>query len=219
MLIGDKKTHIAYRCPQCGSGVIGVCGDVLLAGGRLLKLKCPCGQSNMTVEETQEHKLRVTVPCLLCAGDHRYLISKGVVYDRDLFHLNCAYSGLDIAFVGNEKKVSEALTENEQELKRLFTEAGLTSLSGIHREADEEALLPDAQVLDIVRFLVRELEAEGQIDCPCHDGEYEMEFTTRGVRVYCLHCNGEAFFPVSSVEAAQDLLSCDNLILREPHEL
>lgn len=220
MVIGEKKTYIAYRCPQCGGGVMGVCGDVLLAGGRMLKLKCPCGQSDMTAEETKDGKLRLTVPCLLCASDHRYLISKGVFYSRDLFRLNCAYSGLDVAFAGEEKKVSDALTENERELKQLFTEAGISSLSAVRREQEEEdAVLPDAQVLDIVRFLVRELEADGMIDCPCHDGEYEIEFTARGVRVFCLHCNGEHFFPVSSVESAQALLSCDKLILREGHEL
>ncbi len=215
MVIGDKKTCIAYRCPQCGSGVMGLCGDMLLAGGRMLKLRCPCGQSHMAVEETQDEKLRITAPCLLCAKDHRYVVSKGVFYGRELFLLNCAYSDLDICFIGQEAKVSAALEANEAQLKQLFTDAGLTSLS--HARQEEE-VLPDAQVLDIIRFLVRELEAEEQIDCPCHDGEYEVEFTTRGVRVFCLHCNGEHFFPVYSIESAQALLSCDHLTLREPHE-
>ncbi len=216
MVIGEKKTCIAYRCPQCGGGVMGICADLLLSGGRMLKLKCPCGQSHMTAEETQDGKIRLTAPCLLCAKDHRYLVSKSVFYDRELFLLNCAYSNLDICFAGDEQRVSRALEENEKELKKLFSDAGLSTLAGIRRE--EEAVLPDAQVLDIIRFLVRELEADGQIDCPCHDGEYEIEFTTRGVRVYCLHCNGEHFFDVSSVEAARALLSCDSLTLREPHE-
>lgn len=218
MVIGEKKTHIAYRCPHCGSGVMGMCGDIFLAGGRLLKLKCPCTKSDMTIQETSDGKLRLTVPCLLCAGDHRYLISKGVFYDRELFRLNCSYSDLDIAFTGEEKRVSRALSENEKELHRLFTEAGLSTLAGARDQAEEETLLPDVQVLDTIRFLVRELEADGQIDCPCHDGEYEIEFTARGVRVFCLRCNGEHTFPVTSVESAQALLSCDKLILREPHE-
>ena len=219
MVIGDKKNYIAYRCPQCGGGVIGVCGDVLLAGARLLKLKCPCGQSHMSVEETQDGKLRITVPCLLCSSDHRYLISKGVFYNRELFRLNCAYSNLDVAFAGAEGRVNEALAENEKELRRLFTEAGLTSLAGMHRgEEEEEAALPDVQVLDVIRFLLRELEADGLVDCPCHDGEYEVELNAHGVRVYCTRCNGEHTFPVSSLESAQAFLSLDSLILREPHE-
>ena len=218
MVIGDNKNYIAYRCPKCGGGVIGVCGDLLLAGSRLLKLKCPCGESDMTVEETGEGKLRLTVPCLLCSGEHRYLISKGVFYNRDLFRLTCAYSNLDVAFAGEEKQVKEALADNEKELLRLFSEADLSSLAGAHRAGEEEDLFPDTQVLDVIRFLIRELEADGQIDCPCHGGEYEIELTPRGVRVFCLHCNGEYTFPVSSVESAQAFLALDSLILREPHE-
>lgn len=218
MLIGNKKTHIAYRCPQCGGGVMGMCGDILLAGGRRLKLKCPCGESDMTIEETRDGKLRLTVPCLLCAGEHRFLISKNIFYDRDLFRLNCAYSDLDIAFTGAEEQVSTALAENEKTLRHLFTEAGLSTLAHAGRKKDEEELLPEAQVLDIVRFLVRELEADGQIDCPCHDGEYEVEFVPGGVRVYCCRCGGEHIFSVNSVEAAEALLQCNNLILREAHE-
>ena len=63
--------------------------------------------------------------------------------------------------------------------------------------------------------MVRELEADGKIDCPCHNGEYEIELTENGVRVFCVNCEGEYFFPVSSVEAAQDFLSCDSLTLEE----
>ena len=217
MVIGEKKTCIAYRCPSCGSGVMGLCGDFVLAGGRMLKLKCPCGATeHMTVAEAGDNKLRITVPCLLCASDHRYLVSKSVFYGRDLFLLNCAYSDLDICFIGDEEKVSGALQENEARLKQLFTDAGLSSLARMR--GDEEDVLPEAGVLDVIRFLVRELEADGQIDCPCHDGEYEIELTPRGVRVYCLHCNGEYTFPVSSVESAQAFLDCDKLLLREPHE-
>ena len=36
-----------------------------------------------------------------------------------------------------------------------------------------------------------------------------------GVRVYCLNWEAEHVFPVNSIEAAQDLLSCDKLTLEE----
>jgi hypothetical protein len=217
MVIGEKKTFLAYRCPHCGGGVIGICGDFALAGGRMLKLKCPCGGSSLSATGTGDDKIRLTVPCLLCNGEHHYLVSRSVFYGKDLFLLNCAYSNLDVCFIGDEEKVSAALAQNEKELKRLFADAGLSSLSRLHDagERERELAIPDTQVLDIVRFLVRELEAEGRIDCPCHNGEYEIEFTEDGVRVYCLNCEAEHIFPVSSVEAAQDLLSCNELTLKE----
>ena len=220
MVIGDKKTFLAYRCPHCGSGVIGICGDFTLAGGRMLKLRCPCGESSLSVTEATDSKLRLTVPCLLCASDHHYLVSKTVFYGKDLFLLNCAYTNLDICFLGEEKKVSAALDENEKELKKLLSDAGISSLAQLHRgkSGRAEEALPDTQVLDIVRFLLRELEAEGRIDCPCHNGEYEVAFVDGGVLVYCLNCEGRHFFPVCSIEAAQDLLSCDSLTLTGDEE-
>ncbi len=215
MVIGDKKTFLAYRCPRCGGGVLGICGDFALAGGRMMKLKCPCGESALTAVGANDNKIRLTVPCLLCNGDHHYLVSESVFYGRELFLLNCAYSNLDICFVGDEASVKKALDNNEKELSRLFAEAGLSSLSHLHAESEEEQeyALPDTQVLDIIRFLVRDLEDEGKIDCPCHNGEYEVELTNRGVRVFCLNCEGEYMFPVNSIEAAQDFLSVDRIIL------
>ncbi len=217
MVIGNKKTFLAYRCPRCGGGVLGICGDFALAGGRMLKLKCPCGGSSLSAAGTGDGKIRLTVPCLLCNGDHHYLVSETVFYGRELFLLNCAYSNLDICFIGDEDRVNEALAKNEKELKKLFADAGLSSLSRLHEagEREKEYALPDTQVLDVIRFLVRELEADGKIDCPCHNGEYEVELTPDGVRVFCLNCEGEYIFPVSSVEAAQDFLSCDSLTLEE----
>ncbi|MBQ8174555.1 MAG: hypothetical protein IJ009_04055 [Clostridia bacterium] len=215
MVIGDKKTFLAYRCPHCGGGVIGICGDFALAGGRMLKLRCPCGESSLSANEASDGKIRLTVPCLLCAGDHHYLVSKSVFYSKELFLLNCAYTNLDVCFIGDEKKIGTALDENEKELKKILTDAGISSLAQLHggKAQGAEDALPDTQVLDIVRFLVRDLEEEGRIDCPCHNGEYEVAFVEGGVLVYCLNCEGRHFFPVCSVEAAQDLLSCDSLIL------
>ncbi len=217
MLIGNRKTTIAYRCPHCGGGVLGISADVSLAGGRILKLKCPCGESDMTVSEAKDGKIHLTLPCLLCNTEHRYLVAPSLFYGRELFCLNCAYSGLDIAFSGEEARVSHALEENEKTLRRLFDEAGISSLSLTPRDEDEKKrILPDAEVVDVVRFLVRELEADGQVDCPCHNGEYDIEITEEGVRVFCLNCGGEHFFPVYSVESARALLELDRLTLDEP---
>ena len=216
MVIGDKKTFIGYRCPACGGGVLGICSELSLAGGRLLRLCCPCGESDMTLSKTQDGAIALTVPCLLCNGNHNYRVHPSVFFGRELFLLNCAYSNLDVAFIGDEEQVSQALDENEATLKKIFADAGLSTLARVkNEEYDKEDILPDAQVLDVVRFLVRELEADGQIDCPCHNGEYDVEFTRRGVRVFCQNCEGTHTFEVGSIEAAQDLLSCDHLTLTE----
>ena len=37
----------------------------------------------------------------------------------------------------------------------------------------EGEILPDPAVYDTLRFVVKDLEAEGKIDCPCHSGCYD----------------------------------------------
>lgn len=215
MVLNQNKTFLAYRCPHCGTGVMGICGSFALSGGRMLRLRCTCGESGMTVSETADKKLRLSVPCLLCNGEHSYLVSPTLFYGRELFLLNCAYSDLDICFIGEEERVRAALTENEERLRAMLAEAGLASLSHLHGQDDAPAL-PDTEVYDIIRFLVRELEADGEIDCPCGNGEYELEMTPGGVRVFCQNCGGEHVFRVDSVQAAQAFLSADHLTLTDP---
>ncbi len=217
MILPENKTVLGYRCPHCGSGVLGLCGDFTLSGGRMLKLRCPCGKSDLTVTQTPDRKLHLTVPCLLCAGHHTYTVSPTLFYGRDLFTLTCDSTGMDVCYTGKEAAVSAALEENEKQLKDLFAEAGIAYLTQAAREEAPD-VLPDAHIYDIIRFLVKELEADGQIDCPCHNGDYEVEMTPRGIRVFCQNCGGEHLFPTESVTEAQAFLSCDHLSLSDPTE-
>ncbi len=213
MIIEPKKTFIAYRCPACGQAVKGLVGSFSMKAD-MLRLKCPCGESHMTVTITPEKKLRLSVPCLFCAKDHSFVLSQEIFFGKDLFLLNCAYTGLDIAFLGEEEKVEAAIRENDRTLEKLFADMGLVSPQELYRRqhAPEEEL-PDAQIYDIVRFVVRELEADGAIDCPCHGGQYDFEVVENGIRVFCPDCDAEYIFPADSVAAAQEFLHCDSLKL------
>ena len=64
MIIEPKKTAVAYRCPDCGAGVMSVVG-VFSLSAEMLKLKCSCGHSEMSMVRTSDGKIRFTVPCLL----------------------------------------------------------------------------------------------------------------------------------------------------------
>ena len=48
MILEEKKTTVAYRCPKCGGGIMSVVGFFKLAAD-MVKLKCDCGESEMTV--------------------------------------------------------------------------------------------------------------------------------------------------------------------------
>ena len=90
MILDMKNITTAYRCSECGDTVFGVTGAVALTGD-LIKLKCGCGESAMTIKNIADGKVRVTVPCAFCQSDHTFVISKKLLLSKELFYLSCSF--------------------------------------------------------------------------------------------------------------------------------
>ena len=104
---------------------------------------------------------------------------------------------------------------NVDALVRLLQNLEAEDLSDIQPiPMNDEEILPDPEVYDIVRFLVRELEADGAIDCPCHGGQYDFRFTDGGVEVFCELCGASYNFPAESVAVAREYLDIKELKLK-----
>lgn len=206
--------HIAYRCPSCGTAVRGLLGS-FAAKADLLKLKCPFGDSELSLSLSPDReRIRLSVPCLFCGQSHSYTVSRRVVLGGEPFLLNCPYTNMDICFLGDEGEVDGALKRAEGELGELLAEMGLESMRELQPiDLDSDEVLPDPQIYDVVRYVVKELEAEGAIDCPCHSGGYEIAMTDRGILVYCPACNASYLFETDSVAAAEEFLRIDRLTL------
>lgn len=226
MILSPKTTHVAYRCPACGDVVRGIAGAFGLGKQDMLRLRCPCeGHTEMSIVGSADRRIRLTVPCLLCGKDHRYTLSESLFYGKDLFHLACPYTDIDIGFFGrNQEILNEAIEKSTEELNALYDELIAKGATPMEEDPDcdratpdeEEPFLPDAQIYDIVRFMVKELEAEGGIDCPCASGTYEVELTAEGIRIYCPDCGAAHLFATNSLAAAQEFLNCDHLELKIP---
>lgn len=217
MVLDTKHTYLAYRCPQCGFAIYGVAGQFALAAD-MIKIKCQCGGSELVINYTSDRKLRLSVPCLFCGQNHNYVVSENVFFGQELFLLSCPYTNMDICFIGAKEQVDKAVGESETELNKLFEEMNIESIDELHSspDVDPDRIISDAQVYDIVRFLVKELEADGAIDCPCHSGQYEFNMTDEGICVFCPICGAEHVFPADSLSAAEDFLKCDRLTLEKP---
>jgi len=219
MILDQKKTTIAYRCTHCTQSVFSIIGVFTLSGD-LIRLKCPCEGSDLTIAYTADKKIRLTVPCLVCPKPHTYTISPGAFFDRDLLTLPCAYTGLDIAFIGTREKVGKAIEETGDQLLKMLKEAGYTDLASLRRQNEdaEDDFLTDPQVEDIVRFMLCELDDEGKIDCYCkEDGEipyYNFQILSERVRVFCECCNAEATLPLAGPADAAGFLNIDEIHLK-----
>lgn len=217
MIISEKETTVAYRCPHCGTGIMSVVGIFSLSGD-LIKLKCSCGHSELTITYTSDGKIRLNVPCIICPKPHNFIISSTMFFSKDMFRISCTYTGIDICFIGSKESVIEALKQADEELSGMLQEAGVDSLSSFH-DHEVSDFIDDPTIEEILRFMLVELQDEGNIHCNCGEDdipEYKFEFVPPEydtVRIYCTNCNAEKTIPMTSVINANAFLHCDELLL------
>lgn len=214
MILENKNTTVAFRCPRCGKAVLSGVNPFRLSGD-MLRLRCTDCDEALEIVKAGEDKLRLSVPCLLCARPHVMTVGKNAFYNDSLFTVPCSLSGVDVLFVGKEEEVKKALDENAERLTALFEEAGVDNLDALRREEPDPS---DAAIEDVVHFLLCELEDEGKITCFCKDeGEiplYDFQILSERVRVFCHCCNAEAYLPLRSEADAVDFIKTDRIDLK-----
>ena len=212
MVLDEKKTTVSYRCPECGAFVRSMVGVFSLSAD-MMRLKCPCGGSDMTMVMGRDRKIRLTVPCLVCPSPHMFTVSSEVFYGRDLFALACPYSGLDLCFIGSENEVAAASEDAERALEELLDGKSVAEVRGERTSP----FLTDPQIREIVTFVVADLADEGKIDCRCPDGEagdYEAEVLDDAIVVRCRKCGAAAVIAANSFTAANAFLETEHLTLQ-----
>ena len=209
MVLETKKSTVAYRCPACGSGVMSVV-DTFRLSADMVKLKCECGGSEMVMVKTGDGKVRFTVPCMLCPKPHNFTVSTNLFFDKELFVLPCPYSDLNVAMMGESNHVKAELSRTELQLLDMLEKSGVESLDVFH----SEQYLTDPQVLEIVSYMIKELDEEGRIYCKCEgEGDYELEMTAEGLKVSCRKCGATKTVPTNSLIQANEFLNSDSLTL------
>lgn len=209
-----KRTQIAYRCPDCGVATVGFLGG-LSAVSDMLRLRCGCGESSLDITNKKDGKLQLTVPCVYCKDTHSFVLQSEILLRDDKTLLSCPFSGMDIAFIGDEETISTELERSANELSRIMQSLEAEDLSDIQpQDVDAEDAPPDPGMFDSINFLVRDLEADGAVKCPCGKDRHELRFTDNGMQVYCPDCGASYDFYCKTVSAAEEYLSIDEITLR-----
>ncbi len=164
MVLNEKRTTVAYRCPDCGGGIMSAVGLFKLSAD-MVKLKCTCGKSELKIVYNRDGTVRLTVPCLICSQPHTFTVNSSLFFSEELFVLPCPYSDINICFTGETNTVKAELARTELELLDMLEEHGITDFSALHGDEQD---LPDPQILDIILFVIDDLDAEGKIYCRCH---------------------------------------------------
>ena len=130
------------------------------------------------------------MPCIFCPTPHKYPIEKNVLLKGSYFQLPCPVTGLPALFVGQTRIVSDAVEENEKEIRRIAEEAGIdidNDLKAVDQTAIREQLLR----------LVGQLKQEGRIICECEDkdsAKHRVTLSEDGVEICCEKCGQSRFF-------------------------
>ena len=181
----------------------------------MVKLKCTCGKSEMSVVYSKDGKVRLTVPCILCPKPHNFTINSSVFFKNELFVLPCPLSDINICMMGEQNQVKAELARTELELLDLLEEHGLESFDAFHGEQT----LTDPQVLDIILYVINDLDAEGKIFCKCgehkedEEPSYDVEMLPEGLKVTCTKCKAKKIIPANSLIDAHAFLNTDSLTL------
>ena len=220
MVLEKKQTTIAYRGPHCGAGVMSAV-DVFTLAAPMIKLKCDCGGSEMSIVRQADDKIRITAPCIMCPKPHSFLISKNVFFGKEEFFLQCPYSDLDVCFLGEMDYVKANLAKSELKLLELMEQNGIGDIAAFRNAntEDEDEVL-DSDLLQSVVFVLSELEAENKIFCKCeHSSEideekYGFEAKREGVLVKCRDCGAERLIPTDNSLNTHAFLDADELYLQ-----
>ena len=223
MILNSKETTVAYRCPKCGKMVFAVVGVFTLSGD-MFKLKCGCGESELTIQYTSDRKIRLGVPCVVCGNPHSFVISSKTFFEQDVFRFSCPYAAVDICLAGESEAVIEAAKEANTDFLNLLKEAGVedfdTFISAKEQDDEEQSeKYPDPEMQSVVHFMLCELEDEGAVKCNCGGGSrghYEFKFVGNkldNVLIWCTECSASVTVPLTDTAQVNDFLHIDKLRL------
>ena len=155
----------------------------------------------------------VVTPGIIECGKEKYNINNNLGKQMAF----CDYC----VIVGNENKqalvqgIKKEIERTDAELARLLASFEAEELSDIQPEdMNESEILPDPAVYDTLRFVVKDLEADGKVHCPCGNGQYDLRFAPDGIEVYCQRCGGSYKFTATTPAIAEEYLSIDEIKLK-----
>ena len=208
------KTHIAYRCPECTDAIFGFVGRYALRAD-MLRLRCDRDEHSLELKATQEGKVQISAPCILCKQNHSYTVSEELLFSREILTFPCPYSSVDIVFIGEREKIADELDRTATELSMLVTSMEAEDVHDLQPEdMNEDEILPEPMLYDTLRFVLKNLESDGAVDCPCHEGDYDLRFYENRVQAYCKSCGATYTFNATSPSLAEEYLSLDSLTLK-----
>ena len=107
----------------------------------------------------------------------------------------------------------DAKENANRELESILGEEDFSSLSGNRQNRPD--MFSDPQIMDIIMYVIHELNAEGEIRCKCPEGHghYAVDILDEGVKISCEDCGASTIIPTDSIVSANAFLHCTHIDL------
>ena len=200
----DDTRFLAYICPKCRQSVI-VERDLFTLAAAPVKIKCPCGKSELRVE-FMPNRVLLSVPCQYCGVDHKVSCSSHAFVRERALAFSCSTSGLDCCYVGEEGAVYASTARLEQAMDK------------IDDEAQEKGMFLDELVMHEVLSEIKDIATRGGISCACGSKNWSFDLHYSCVELSCTDCGAQMRIPAATADDIDDICCKVNLVIRGQKE-
>lgn len=202
----EKTRVISYICPKCRQSII-VEKDVFALAASPTHIKCPCGQSELTVEFMPQ-RVTMSVPCVACGREHLVSCPTHAFLREKALAFSCAASGLDCCYVGEEGPVYAATARLERAVDKLEH----PEQSGEDPSQDKPFL--DPLIMEEVLSEIKDIAAQGGISCTCGSRRWSFQVNYSSVDLMCRDCGAQMRIPAATADDLDDICCKTSLLLR-----
>jgi len=177
MAIISTFSKIVSRCPSCGDISYHDLSMFSFSRSRSTKLECTCGKTIVYMGTKDRKHYWLQLECSFCEGRHIFYYHWKDLWNGDVLSLVCDESGLDIAYIGPEKKIEKAIEDGEKSLAKMAEDLGFGDY------------FTNPEVMYGVLDYLNQLAEDGSLFCQCGNFNIEIEIYPDRLELRCEYCD------------------------------
>lgn len=177
MVLITTVVTLAIRCPECGVLEFHNLSRFSLSGKGKFASHCSCGAFLLGIVNRSPGIYWLQIPCIFCETKHLLELSGTRLWGKETIHLNCPQSGLELGFIGEEKRVKELAESLDSGLQSLIDELGY------------DEYFNNPEVMHQVMESLEEIADNGDLSCQCGNTRIEVDVFLDRLELHCPECD------------------------------
>lgn len=169
----------ALRCPDCGKVSYHDLSLFDFSGTNSVRLECDCGTVVISLGTKDKKHYWLQVECSLCGDKHLYYHHWKELWDESdrVLPLVCDEASLDVAYIGPEGEVEEAMENSDGSLAEMAESLGFGDY------------FVNSSVMYGVLESLNQLAENGHLFCECGNFNVEIEIYPDKLELRCDYCS------------------------------